>query len=182
MGFTLTAHGRAGHSGYPELFVNANSLLIRVLSALENMEMPSSEKFGKSTLNIGYLQGGVAGNVIRGKATATVQIRNAAGTAREMRERVVDLVRGVSGGKVEVEFASEGYGCVDIDADVEGFDVMTVNYGTDIPNLEGRHKRYLFGPGSILRAHSDHEHLTATDLNLAVDGYQILIMESLKSK
>ncbi|KAI9704379.1 MAG: hypothetical protein M1836_007242 [Candelina mexicana] len=182
MGFTLTAHGRAGHSGYPELFVNANSLLIPVLSALENMEMPSSEKYGKSTLNIGYMQGGAAGNVIPGKATATVQIRIAAGTAQEIRKRVVDLVQGLSGGKVEVEFVSEGYGCVDIDADVEGFDVMTVNYGTDIPNLEGRHKRYLFGPGSILRAHSDHEHLTATDLNLAVDGYQTLILESLKSR
>ena len=25
-----------------------------------------------------------------------------------------------------------------------------VNYGTDIPNLQGHHKRYLYGPGSIL--------------------------------
>ncbi|KAI9714058.1 MAG: hypothetical protein M1812_006505 [Candelaria pacifica] len=182
LGFSLTAHGKAGHSGYPELFVNANSLLIPVLSALENMHMPSSEKYGKSTLNIGYMQGGVAGNVIPGKATANVQIRIAAGTAQDMRKRVVDLVQGVSGGKVEVEFPSEGYGCVDIDADVEGFDVMTVNYGTDIPNLEGKHKRYLFGPGSIFRAHSDHEHLTATDLNMAVDGYQVLIMNSLGNK
>ncbi len=120
LGFTLTAHGKAGHSGYPELFVNANSLLIAVMSALENMEMPSSEKYGGSTLNIGYMQGGVAGNVIPEKATATVHVRIAAGTAEEMRKRVEDLVEGVSGGKVEVEFLNKGYGCVDIDADVKG--------------------------------------------------------------
>ncbi len=56
-----------------------------------------------------------------------------------------------------------------------------VNYGTDIPNLKGDHKRYLYGPGNILVAHSDHEHLSASDLNKAVDGYKRLIRASLKT-
>lgn len=55
-----------------------------------------------------------------------------------------------------------------------------VNYGTDIPNLNGDHKRYLYGPGSILVAHSDHEHLVASDLYKAVEGYKTLIRASLK--
>ena len=58
---------------------------------------------------------------------------------------------------------------------------MTVNYGTDIPNLKGDHKRYLYGPGSILLAHSDHEHLTVEDLEAAVEGYKRLIEAALKS-
>jgi acetylornithine deacetylase len=61
-------------------------------------------------------------------------------------------------------------------SDMAGFDTVVVNYGTDIPNLDGKHKRYLYGPGSILVAHSDHEHLTAGDLEEAVEGYKKLMI------
>ena len=59
---------------------------------------------------------------------------------------------------------------------------MTVNYGTDIPNLLGNHKRYLYGPGSILVAHSDHEHLTFEDLEEAVKGYKRLVLGTLEKQ
>lgn len=55
-----------------------------------------------------------------------------------------------------------------------------MNYGTDIPNLKGDHKRYLYGPGSILVAHSDHEHLSIQDMETAVKGYKTLIEHALK--
>lgn len=61
-----------------------------------------------------------------------------------------------------------------------GFEKIVVNYGTDIPNLEGDHKRYLYGPGSILMAHSDHEHLRIQDLEAAVMGYKTLIEYALQ--
>lgn len=54
-----------------------------------------------------------------------------------------------------------------------------MNYGTDIPYLKGDHKRYLYGPGSILVAHSDHEHLTVKDLEDAVQGYKVILRELL---
>lgn len=55
-----------------------------------------------------------------------------------------------------------------------------MNYGTDIANLKGEHKRYLYGPGTILVAHSDHEHLLVKDLEEAVEGYKVLIKANLK--
>ncbi len=61
-----------------------------------------------------------------------------------------------------------------------GFETVVVNYGTDIPNLKGTHKRYLYGPGSIFLAHSDHEHLKVSDLETAVEGYKALIEHSLE--
>jgi len=61
-----------------------------------------------------------------------------------------------------------------------GFESIVVNYGTDIPHLDGDHKRYLYGPGSILLAHSDHEHVKISDLEKAVDGYKKLLLASLK--
>lgn len=52
---------------------------------------------------------------------------------------------------------------------------MVANYGTDVPNLEGDHTNYLYGPGSILVAHGDDEGLTIQDLEEAVEGYKRLI-------
>jgi acetylornithine deacetylase len=61
-----------------------------------------------------------------------------------------------------------------------GFETIVVNYGTDIPNLKGSHTRYLYGPGSILVAHSEKEGLTVGDLEEAVEGYKNLILHALK--
>ncbi len=58
---------------------------------------------------------------------------------------------------------------------------LTERDGCSIPNLKGKHKRYLYGPGSILVAHSDHEHLKASDLLTAVEGYKRLVRAALKS-
>ena len=60
-----------------------------------------------------------------------------------------------------------------------GFQTTTCSYGTDVPYLKGDHKRYLYGPGSILVAHGDHEHVLKSDLFEAVEGYKKLIQESL---
>ena len=48
----IIAHGKAGHSGYPWLGENANSMLLRALLALEEASFPSSEKYGNTTLNM----------------------------------------------------------------------------------------------------------------------------------
>ena len=128
---------------------------------------------------IGRLTAGVAANVIAKEAEADIGIRIAAGNSASMQERVLDIVRQVDQ-RLEVEFIGGTYGPVNIDHDVPGFETVTVNYGTDIPNLNGDHKRYLYGGGSILVAHSDDEHLRIQDLRDAVEGYQRLILYALE--
>ncbi|APA07031.1 hypothetical protein SS1G_04281 [Sclerotinia sclerotiorum 1980 UF-70] len=177
MSIHLTAKGKAGHSGYPSLGRNANSMLIPALYELGRMDLPWSEKYGNTTLNIGRVEGGVAANVIAEDAMAKIAIRIAAGTPQEIQKLVLDVVE-KTGQDLKVEF-TQGYGPVHCDTDVGGFDTITVNYGTDVPNLKGDHKRYLYGPGDILVAHSDHEHLKISDLEEAVRGYKKLIEHSL---
>jgi acetylornithine deacetylase len=63
-----------------------------------------------------------------------------------------------------------------------GFEDITVNYGTDVPNLKGNHTRYLYGPGTILVAHSAIENITVGDLETAVEGYQRLILHALSKE
>lgn len=153
-------------------------MLIPALAALDKMELPSSKKYGNTTLNIGKMEGGVAGNVIAETAKAQIQIRIAEGSADAIKETVGDTVNQVDA-RLELQFPSKGYGPVDIDTDVDGFDTIVVNYGTDIPNLYGEYKRYLYGPGNILVAHSDHEHLGEEDLLEAVEGYKKLVLAAL---
>lgn len=194
LGFTMKAIGKAAHSGYPWLGRSANEVLVKALAALMQLgeHLPQSEKYGSTTINIGRIEGGVAANVVAESAKAQVAIRIAAGTPGDIKEKVVKAVKAATkefklpGEKedvVEIEFAGTGYAPVDIDSDVPGFDVFTVNYGTDIPNLDPvkGQKRYLYGPGSILVAHSDHEAITVKDLEEAVGGYKKIILHALDS-
>ncbi|KAH0547856.1 hypothetical protein GP486_008403, partial [Trichoglossum hirsutum] len=93
--FTLSAQGRASHSGYPELGINANSLILPALLALDKLDLPSSESLGKSTLNIGRIEGGVAGNVVPAFAKARGSVRVAAKTPDYVKDLMIKAVDGV---------------------------------------------------------------------------------------
>ena len=107
--FTLKAHGKAGHSGYPWLGKNANDMLVSALLALHKLELPSSEKYGNSTLNIGRISGGVAANVIAEEAHAAIGIRIAAGDAEYVKHLVSETIKAV-GKDLELDFSEGSYG------------------------------------------------------------------------
>jgi acetylornithine deacetylase len=118
MGLELKAKGKAAHSGYPELGKSANNMLIPALYALQNVELPSSEKYGNTTLNIGRIEGGVAANVIAENASAIIAIRIADGTPAEVEKIVRDAIQ-KTGQELDID-VHVGYGPVPIDSDVEG--------------------------------------------------------------
>ncbi|KAK7943326.1 uncharacterized protein PG986_012439 [Apiospora aurea] len=174
---SLAAAGKAGHSGYPEPGANAIDTLVRGLASLQLAELPRSEEFGNTTLNVGVIQGGVADNVIPAQASASALVRLATDRVNDTIAIIERAVHEASPG-VQTEFPYS-QGPVPIDYDVEGFETVILNYGTDIPNLKGNHKRYLYGPGSIHVAHSDQEHLDVSDLEAAVQDYSTLISKVL---
>ncbi|PGH03528.1 hypothetical protein AJ79_07363 [Helicocarpus griseus UAMH5409] len=196
--FTVEAKGLAAHSGYPWLGHSAVSEILPVLSRIDELGdipveeggLPASEKYGRTTLNIGTIKGGAAGNIVPVSASASVTVRLAAGTVEEAQETIKRAVSDVSGGSqnITVTFPNDkAYPPTDLDVDAEGFEVMTVNYGTDIPKLtihnEGTDiqvKKYLYGPGSIFVAHGVDEGLTIGDLEEAVEGYGRLIEAGIK--
>ncbi|OXV07543.1 hypothetical protein Egran_04692 [Elaphomyces granulatus] len=65
--FKITSRGQAAHSGYPWLGRSAVSAQLPALSRIDQLGdlpaqkggLPYSEKFGKTTLNIGHIDGGV---------------------------------------------------------------------------------------------------------------------------
>ncbi|CAK3843011.1 related to Probable carboxypeptidase AO090003000058 [Lecanosticta acicola] len=194
MQMSFTAKGKSGHSGYPWLGRSANEVLVRALSPLIDLglELPESDKYGISTFNLGRIEGGVASNVIAESAFANVAVRIASGTLEDIQKSVRNAVKhslkefleGEIGLEdiLEIDFGGNGYAPIDLDSDVPGFDVITVNYGTDIPWLNKTvedQKRYLYGPGTILVAHSADEKLTVGQLEEAVEGYQKIVLHAL---
>lgn len=57
---------------------------------------------------------------------------------------------------------------------------MPVSFGTDIQRLNGAHKKYLYGPGSILDAHGENEQVVISDLIECVSVYKRLVVEMLQ--
>ena len=55
-----------------------------------------------------------------------------------------------------------------------GLGTVAVSFGTDVPRLHGSHKKYLYGPGSILNAHGPNEQVAITELLDAVNVYKRL--------
>ncbi|KAI1110532.1 hypothetical protein F5Y14DRAFT_360614 [Nemania sp. NC0429] len=180
-GCTITAHGKAGHSGYPWLGKSATEVLMRGMVKILDTELGSSDVFGNTTVNVGIIEGGVALNVIPAVAVARIAGRVAIGPeadgGRIVTERVRDVLKGVDADAFEIDCVN-GYGVVECACDVPGFETVTVNYGTDVPNLKGDHARYLYGPGSILVAHGADEAIRLRDLEAGVEDYKKLILHT----
>lgn len=188
--FTVHVKGKAAHSGYPWLGVSANEVLVEVIAAIKKLEnvLPKSDKFGNTTINVGQMEGGVAANVIAEEASALFAVRIASGSPEKIKSAAMEAVNAIAESyptaEIEIDFPGSGYGPIDIDHDIEGFESMVVNYGTDIPNLYktvNGQKRYLYGPGSILVAHGKDEGLTVGELASAVGNYETLILEAGKN-
>ncbi|MBA2354083.1 MAG: M20/M25/M40 family metallo-hydrolase [Acidobacteria bacterium] len=162
----LHAHGRAAHSGYPQLGESAIEKLLDALAQLRAMPFVSDPVLGPMQVNIGGLSGGVAPNVIPPEASADLLFRIVTPVA-EVIEGLVPLRP-----LVDVEYV---YHVDAIHMNVlPGFDSEVVGYTTDAPLLTAWGTRLMYGPGSIHVAHTDHEHVAVADLHRAVDDYQRL--------
>lgn len=176
----LTATGKAAHSGYPELGESAIDKLLNSLQELRQLDLPSNDRFGKTTMNIGCINGGVAPNVIPFSAEADIMFRVAGATMDDLK----GLLEGAlerCGSLCTFTYAPDACEPVQIEYDVPGFETMVVSYGTDIPNLKGNHKNYLYGPGCIHVAHTEDEKLKVADLVASVAAYKTLALHELKN-
>ena len=71
----LSAHGKAAHSGYPQLGESAIEKLTDVLLSLRTADWPADPELGRTHYTVGLISGGVAPNVIPPHAEAEVFFR-----------------------------------------------------------------------------------------------------------
>jgi acetylornithine deacetylase len=165
---TIRTRGRAAHSAYPHLGQSATRDLVRLLAEMDTMQLPRDPVLGETTINIGMLSGGVADNVVAPVAEARIMAR-LVGPADD----VVALVKQWAGDRARVEV---GVSIPPVHlATVPGVPTSVVAFATDIPALTNWGQPYLFGPGSVHVAHTDHEFIDIAELRGAVDTYERMV-------
>ena len=162
--FTLRTRGRAAHSAYPHLGESATARLVELLAELASLPLPSDALLGDSTVNIGLLAGGVADNVMAPAAEARLMAR----LVTSPDDAIALFTRWVNG-RAELEPGPQ-VPPVRLGV-VPGFATSVAAFATDIPALTAWGTPYLFGPGSIHVAHTDHEYVALDELRAAVDSY-----------
>ncbi|HXG63795.1 MAG TPA: M20/M25/M40 family metallo-hydrolase [Blastocatellia bacterium] len=160
----LRAEGRAAHSAYPEMGESAVEKLLDVLNDLRNVALPEDATLGATTMNIGVIKGGVAANVIPPSAVAELMFRVVTQT-----DALKRIIEDTVAGRADAQYT---FACDPVFTErLEGFDTAVVAFTTDIPLLTNWGRPLLFGPGSILDAHTPHEKIARRELAAAAEAY-----------
>ena len=159
----LIARGRAAHSSHPEQGESAIEKLIDALVALRTLELPVSPTLGVTTYTVSLIDGGIAPNVVPPHASAEVNFR-IVGPASAVRAALEPMTA-----LVEIEDVVE-VPPVEL-ATVPGFETAVFPFTTDIPFLSAWGQPLLFGPGSVLVAHTAEEHVRVDQLRAAIGHY-----------
>ena len=168
--FSLRTIGKCAHSGYPELGHSAVHTLLDVLQKLLAEAWPCDQRLGKTLVNVGVIEGGIAANVTAPSAGAQIIMRLAA-SAEQTEERVRSLLP--PNVAIDIESISHPQ-FLNVPP---GEKSIVVGYGSDVPHLRPLGEPLMYGPGSIHVAHTDHEHVSLADLETARQKYIQLCLE-----
>jgi acetylornithine deacetylase len=168
----IRTRGVAAHSAYPERGRSATLDLVKLLAEIPALDLPSDPVLGETTINIGTLSGGIADNVTAPSAEARLMARTVVAPDEMLR-----LLRAWVGDRAEVE-GSIAVPPVRLRT-LPGFTTSVVAFATDVPVLTKWGDPYLFGPGSVHVAHTDHEHVSIPEMNDAVTSYDRIVREAL---
>jgi acetylornithine deacetylase len=162
----LSALGRAAHSSRPDLGESAIDKLLDALVRLRAQALPEDDFLGRTHYTIGLISGGIAPNVVSPHAEAEVMFRTVS--------PVVDLEPALNAIRDLVETSN----ILEVPAvrlkTLDGFEMASFPFTTDIPFLDRWGEPLLVGPGSVLMAHTADEHVGISELERAADTYEAL--------
>ena len=170
----LQATGRAAHSSVPEHGISAIDKLLDALMQLRTIELPADPDLGRTFYSVGLIEGGVAPNVISPHASAEVMFRTIGPpepllALMEQLRPLVDIEEVLRVPQVRMKTWP--------DSPVE---TAVFPFTTDIPLLAAWGTPLLFGPGSILLAHTSQEYLDLAELERAISHYVTLATSCLR--
>ena len=190
--FEIEFEGEAFHSGYPQHGRSAVMMFNDFVNALRSIGFPQDPVLGETTWNIGKLHSDNPQNILSDCLTCRAYFR----TTFESDEMVCNVMKNIAGPDAKLRFGrprvQDGSDIVAKEvADwqkymkvtafggdaptrfevLDGFPTKPVSFGSDAPQLTAFKHKILCGPGSILVAHRDDEHITLHDLETAVQNY-----------
>lgn len=163
--FAVTVHGKSFHSGYPVYGASAVERFVDIMNMLRAVDFPVDPRLGETTWNVGKLISDNPQNILSDRLTFRIYFRTTFITD-DMVCRVMDSIKSefvdveAFGGDTPANYLT-----------VDGIDSKTVAFGSDAPQLTNFPKRMLYGPGSILVAHTSSEHIDMADIEKAVRDY-----------
>ncbi len=167
--FVVRIHGKACHSGYPELGHSAVDSFVEFVEKLKSVKFPEDPVTGATTWNIGKLISDNPQNVLSPLLTFRLYFRTTAasdaavcGTMDAMRSEDIEIEN--LGGDTPLEYCT-----------FPGFGTTTVAFGSDTPRLTKFRNRSLCGPGSIFVAHTSDEYVLESDLEKAGNQYSDMV-------
>ena len=197
--FEVTFTGEAFHSGYPQYGRSAVLMFNDFVNALRSIGFPQDEILGDTTWNIGKLNSDNPQNILSDKLTCRVYFR----TTFESDQMVCNIMKNIAGPEARLRFGrpkvqdgsdivakevapwQKAMSVVAFGGDsptkfevLDGFPSKPVAFGSDAPQRTNCPKKILCGPGSILVAHRDDEHIALADLEKAIENY-VRVFENL---
>lgn len=171
---TLKAHGKAGHSAFPDRGTSAIHALLDALEKIRQEPWPTDAQLGPTTVNVGTIAGGVAANVFAPAAEAVLVFRLVS-RWKPILERLQKLAPSLT-----VEASSQN-DPVRFDPP-EGEPTSLVPFNTDATYIAPLGKVWLGGPGAIEVAHSVDEHTTKDELEAGAELYVRLAERALQAR
>lgn len=190
--FEVSFTGKAFHSGYPQYGCSAVEMFGDFLNALRSIVFPQDELLGDTTWNIGRLISDNPQNILSDSLSCRLYFR----TTFESDEMVCNIMKNIAGEDARLRFGQrrvqDGSDIVSKEVApwqkamsvkafggdapagyevLEGFESKPVSFGSDAPQLSSFGRKILCGPGSILVAHRDEEHIMLSDIEKAVANY-----------
>jgi len=170
----LRATGRAAHSSTPEQGISAIDRLLDALMKLRQLPLPRDPVLGDTFYSVGLIEGGVAPNVISPHAWAEVMFRTIGPP-----EPLLDLL-GQLRPLVEIEEILRVPHVRLKTWDDSPAETAVFPFTTDIPLLARWGAPLLFGPGSILVAHTAEEYVDLAEMDRSIDTYVKLAVACLQ--
>jgi acetylornithine deacetylase len=176
----LTCHvrfkGVAAHSAYPHLGESAINRMVAAIAEINATDWGTHEVLGKTTVNVGVVRGGERPNIIPADAECEMIFRLVT-TPEDILHKLETLVSNHDGRVTLWRGNPPQFMVVP-----EGAPSHVVAFNTDVPWLPSLGKPLLFGPGSILDAHGEHEKISKRDLIAAVTTYEEMVVALLDGK
>lgn len=161
--------GTAAHSAYPERGSSAIQKMIGALRQITDEDWGTHPVLGEATVNVGIVRGGDKANIVPAWAEAEMIFRLVT-TADEIAKRVGSIAAGFDGAIIRSHGNEPTFMFTP-----RGAESVVVAFNTDVPHLRDLGKPILFGPGSILDAHSSDEKITKAEIISAVETYRELV-------
>ena len=170
--YDLRFGGKAFHSGYPEHGVSAVDLCHEFYNKLKATDFGEDPELGKTTWNIGLLHSDNPQNILSPELTCRLYFRTTF-VSDEPVQRFMAEIAGQAGNDVTPRGGDRPARYVTL----PGFESAPVAFGSDAPHLTGFGHKIICGPGTVLVAHRDDEHITLPELEDAVKIYTALYRE-----